>query len=125
MLVVISVTMVVIMDFGAQIDSETASIIKPGLDWEAEQRLGRPDGRGRRQDVDWTHWRRAGGLLEVILNPFKIKIDIRNICWFFTDGPMGTIWDNIKIGPLGVQMAMKPKTVLTSIGNTKIDLEAV
>ena len=46
--------MVVIMDFGAQIDSETASIIKPGLDWEAEQRLGRPDGRGRRQDVDWT-----------------------------------------------------------------------
>ena len=38
---------------------------------------------------------------------------------------MGTIWDNIKIGPLGVQMAMKPKTALILIGNTRIDLKAV
>ena len=31
-------------DHGGQDGSETASIIKPGLEWEAEQRLGRPDG---------------------------------------------------------------------------------
>ena len=42
-------------DYGDQNGSETASIDKPGLEWEAEQRLGRPDGRGRRQDVDWAH----------------------------------------------------------------------